>query len=80
MQPLIKEFYQNFKVTLQETKNENAQLQKEAEQLIRDKIMLQQQISFAEKRTQELERFTGVAAKVKATNYLPDKTQFEYTL
>jgi len=63
VQPMLKEFYMNLKVSLSNAKNENYQLQREADQLMRDKIHLSQQISFCEKRVEELEKFVGIQGK-----------------
>jgi len=64
LQPAMRRFYDQLKTELQDTKNENYQLQREAEQLNRDKMQIQQQINFSEKRIQELEKFMGVSAKL----------------
>lgn len=78
IQPMQREFYQNLKVQLNEAKNENYQLQREADQLMRDKIHLQQQIAFCEKRTQDLEKFVGVEQKnVQNTSMMSDTIDFQ---
>lgn len=64
IQPMMKMFYENLKQQLQESKNDNYQLQREIEQLNRDKTQIQQQIAFSEKRSQDLEKFMGVSAKL----------------
>lgn len=64
IQPMMKFFYDNLKEGLQESKNDNYQLQREIDQLNRDKTQIQQQISFSEKRIQDLEKFMGVSAKL----------------
>jgi len=64
LQPAMRKFYDQLKGELQDAKNENYQLQREAEQLNRDKMQIQQQINFSEKRIQELEKFMGVSAKL----------------
>jgi hypothetical protein len=66
------------KVELNLTKNENYQLQREADQLTRDKMQLQQQIAFCEKRTQDLERFVGLEGKNNAnTSMMSDTIDFQ---
>lgn len=64
MQPAMRRFHDNLKTELQESKNDNYQLQREIEQLNRDKTQIQQQIAFSEKRIQDLEKFMGVSAKL----------------
>jgi predicted nucleic acid-binding Zn-ribbon protein len=59
----MREFHQNLKVSLSNAKNENYQLQREADQLMRDKIHLSQQISFCEKRVEDLEKCVGIQPK-----------------
>ena len=64
LQPGMKSFHEDLKLQLQETKNENYQLQREIDQLNRDKTQIQQQIAFSEKRIMDLEKFMGVSAKL----------------
>ena len=64
LQPGMKGFHEDLKSQLQETKNENYQLQREIDQLNRDKTQIQQQIAFSEKRIMDLEKFMGVSAKL----------------
>jgi len=64
IQPALRTFYEGLKEELQDTKNENYQLQREAEQLNRDKMQIQQQINFSENRILELEKLMGVSAKL----------------
>eukprot|EP00825_Cyclidium_porcatum_P008924 TRINITY_DN14484_c0_g1_i5.p1 TRINITY_DN14484_c0_g1~~TRINITY_DN14484_c0_g1_i5.p1 ORF type:complete len:180 (-),score=43.89 TRINITY_DN14484_c0_g1_i5:196-735(-) len=60
VQPMLKEFYQRLKDSLQSEKNENYKLQREMEQLNREKIQIQQQILFSHKRILELEKMVGI--------------------
>ena len=64
IQPAMKSFYESLKLQLQESKNENYQLQREVDQLNRDKTQIQQQLAFSEKRIQDLEKFMGVSANL----------------
>jgi hypothetical protein len=63
VQPMMREFHQNLKMSLSNAKNENYQLQREADQLMRDKIHLAQQVAFCEKRVEDLEKFVGIQPK-----------------
>ncbi|EAS01101.1 hypothetical protein TTHERM_00316540 (macronuclear) [Tetrahymena thermophila SB210] len=60
IQPMLREFHQRLKERLQEEKNENYKLQRELEQLNRDKLQLQQQLLFCSKRVQDLQKYTGI--------------------
>ena len=62
-QPMMREFHNNLKETLQEERNQNYQFLRDIEQLNRDKLQIQQNLLFSENRIQELEESVGVSAK-----------------
>jgi len=60
IQPMLRDFHKKLKENLHEEKNENYKLQREMEQLNREKQQIQQQILFSHKRIFELEKFVGI--------------------
>ena len=55
LQPMLQDFQVKLKDRVAEEKNEKYRLQREYEQLLRDKQQIQKQILFSHKRAQELE-------------------------
>ncbi|EGR28797.1 hypothetical protein IMG5_168330 [Ichthyophthirius multifiliis] len=77
IQPLIKEFQLHLKQLLNEEKSENYKLQRELEQLNRDKLQLQQQLLFCSKRVQDLQKQVGIydGENKKEKNFSDDEEE-----